>query len=716
LLDFVDDLAARLRDAPLLVLCTARPELLERRPGWGGGKPNALTISLAPLADEETERLASFVLGQPLLDAELQEVLLARTGGNPLYVEQFARMFAEIGTLERLPETVHGIIAARLDGLLPEEKALLEDAAVVGNIFWSGAIDSVGVVTPGQAEKLLVALERKEFVQQVRRSSVAGDSEYAFRHVVLRDVAYAQIPRAARAEKHRRAARWIESLGRPDDHAEMLAHHYSSALAYTRATGREDAGLAERARLAQRAAGDRAIAVASYASAAHFYGAALELWPDDDPGRVWLLVDAGHARHAADGTGINLLEQGFEELCSKGGREDAAEVAVELARRFWLVGERDAAYAYIDRALELVEGHGDSRARAYALVERAAYHMNATEHPQAIRLVTEALALTEALGMDDLQIRALDVLGSSRVSVGDLGGLEDARRAVALARDRNAFYRLVVAELNLQGLLVFVGQLPAASEALRACRQDVERYGTADQRNWLRVVEAHEAVLHGDWDEAARILDERIAEAQSGITHYSDTSCYALRASIAFARGDFQAATRDSEWALEGARRIKDPQLLAPALTMRAIVQLGLERPKAASTNASEVLLQGSVLIPALLELHPTVTPVELAWLMRDLGREAELVSAIESAPSTPWHEAARAIAGGELERSIELVARIGAPSAEAYARLRAAQELSRAGRLIGGHDLLEPALAFFRHVGATRYLAQADKLLAGAA
>jgi DNA-binding SARP family transcriptional activator/class 3 adenylate cyclase len=712
LLEFVDELAARLRDAPLLLLCTARPELLERRPGWGGGKPNALTISLAPLSEDETERLASSVLGQPLLDAELQEALLARTGGNPLYVEQFARMFTEIGSLERLPETVHGIIAARLDGLLPHEKALLQDAAVVGKGFWSGAIESIGEVTRQQAEELLVALERKEFVQPARRSSVAGDSEYAFRHVLLRDVAYAQIPRAARADKHRRAARWIESLGRPDDHAEMLAHHYSSALEYTRAAGREDPALVERARLALRAAGDRAFAVASYATAAHFYGAALELWPND-PDRVWLLVHAGHARHAADGTGIDLLEQGFEQLRSGGNPQDAAQVAVEVARRFWLVGERDAAYTYIGRALELVEGRGDSRAKAYALVERAAYHMSATEHPQAIRLVREALPLTEALGMDDLHVRALDVLGSSRASFGDLGGLEDARRAVALARDRNAFYRLVVAELNLQGLLVFVGQLPAASEALRACRQDVERYGTADQRNWLRAVEAHEAVLYGHWNEAARILDERIAEAQSGVTHYSDPCCLALRASIALARGDLEAATSDSEWALEGARRIKDPQLLAPALTMRATVQLGQGQWEEASTLASEVLQHGAVLIPALLELHPTVTPIELAWLMRDLGREAEFLSVLELAPSTPWHDAARAIADGDFTHSVELVARIGAPSVDAYTRLRAAEELTRVGWIAGAHDHLEPALDFFRKVGAARYLVLAEALLA---
>jgi DNA-binding SARP family transcriptional activator/class 3 adenylate cyclase len=716
LLEFVDDLAARLRDAPLLVLCTARPELLERRPGWGGGKPNALTISLAPLSDEETERLASSVLGERLLDSGLQKALLARTAGNPLYVEQFARMYTEIGSVERLPETVHGIIAARLDGLAPQEKALLEDAAVVGNVFWSGAIESIGAVARRHSEELLVALERKEFVQAARRSSVAGDSEYAFRHVLLRDVAYAQIPRAVRADKHRRAALWIESLGRPDDHAELVAHHYSSALAYTRAIGREDAALAERARLALRAAGDRAFAVASYAAAAHFYAAALELWPDDDPDRVWLLVHAGHARHAADGTGVNLIQQGFEELCSSGSPEDAAEVAVEIARRFWLVGERDAAYSYIDHALELVEDRGDSRARAYALVERAAYHMSASEYSQAIELVREALPLTAALDMEALRVRALDVLAGSRVSLGDFEGLDDLKEAIELARHCNAYYRLVVAELNLQGALVSLGQVPAASEALLACRDDVERYGTADQRNWLRATEAHEAVLEGRWDDARRILDERVAEAEAGVTHYSDPACRALRASIALARGDLEAAAADSEHALDRARRTKDPQLFAPALALRAIVQLAQDRRKEASRHVTEVLAQGSVFVPALLDLHPTVTPVEFAWLVRDLGRGAELLSALESAPSTPWLEAARTIAGGDIAQSVEIVARIGAHSVEAYARLRAAEELSRTGRLAEVHDLLEPALAFFRHVGATRYLAQADKVLAGAA
>jgi DNA-binding SARP family transcriptional activator/class 3 adenylate cyclase len=712
LLEFLDELTIRVRDAALLLVCTARLELLERRPGWGGGKANALTVSLTPLSDKETATLVQTVLERSALETDALEALLTRAGGNPLYAEQLARALTEVGSPAELPETVYGIIAARIDALLPMEKAVLQDAAVVGDVFWSGAVEALGEVGRRQADDLLFSLERKEFVQRGHHSSVEREFEYAFRHVLLRDVAYGQIPRAVRAKKHRRAASWIESLGRPDDHAEMLAHHYWKALECMGVAGWEDPVLVERARLSLRAAGDRSFAVASYATAARYYARALELWPTDDPDRAALLVHAGHAQHAADGTGIDLLEQGFEQLRSRGRPEDAAEVAVEIARRFWLVGERDAAYAYIERARTLVEGRGESRARAYALVERAAYHMSATEHPQAIRLMREALPLTESLGLDELRVRALDVLGSSRASLGDLAGLEDARRAVALARELSAFYRLLVAELNLQGVLVFVGQCSAASEALRACRADVERYGTGDQRDWLRAIEAHEAVLHGEWEDAIRILDERLAEAESGRTHYSDPACHALRSVIALARDGLPAASADSERALEGARRVKDPQLLAPALTLRAIVQLERDRPRAALKDATVLLAQGSILIPALLELHPTVTPVELAWLMRDLGLENDLASILESAPPTPWHEAARAIATGDFLHSIEVVAQIGAPSVDAYARLRAAEALVGAEGFAEAEERLAPAVNFFRRVRATRYLARVERSL----
>src|SRR5204863_647151 len=128
----------------------------------------------------------------------------------------------ERGSAEELPESVQGIIAARLDALPTAEKALLQDAAVVGKVFWLGALAAT--------EQQLHALQQKEFVQRARRSSVERETEYAFKHLLVRDVAYGQVPRAERAEKHLRTAEWIESLGRPDDQAEMVAHHYVNAL------------------------------------------------------------------------------------------------------------------------------------------------------------------------------------------------------------------------------------------------------------------------------------------------------------------------------------------------------------------------------------------------------------------------------------------------------------------------------------------------------
>ena len=133
LLDFVDHLSDWLTDVPVLVAASARPELLARRPAWGGGKANAATVSLAPLSHEETARLVRALLEQSVLPAEVQSALLERAGGNPLYAEEFVRMVAERSSEDmELPESVQGIIAARLDGLSPEDKRLLQDAAVIG--------------------------------------------------------------------------------------------------------------------------------------------------------------------------------------------------------------------------------------------------------------------------------------------------------------------------------------------------------------------------------------------------------------------------------------------------------------------------------------------------------------------------------------------------------------------------------------------------------
>src|SRR6266567_4411467 len=279
LLDFVDHLSDWATTVPLLIVGTARPELLDRRPGWGGGKRNAFTLSVGALTDDETAVLLQRLLDRAVLDADAQQAVLRHAEGNPLYAEEYARMLAEHdgGDLP-LPETVQGLIAARIDGLAPAEKALLQDASVVGKVFWPGALS-------GADERILQALERKEFVRRDRRSSIAGETQYAFLHALVRDVAYGQIPRAERAEKHRRVAEWIETLGRPEDHAEMVAYHYLSALQLARAAGHDVEALAARARAALREAGDRAASLNALAQAEHSYSEALALVPEGDPER-----------------------------------------------------------------------------------------------------------------------------------------------------------------------------------------------------------------------------------------------------------------------------------------------------------------------------------------------------------------------------------------------------------------------------------------------
>ena len=263
LLDFIDHLAEWTSDIPLLLLCTVRPELLDRRPGWGGGKRNATTISLAPLSEEETEMLVASLLENGRLREERRGELLARAGGNPLYAEEYVRMLSQAEEELPLPKSVQGIIAARLDTLAAGEKALVQGAAVVGKVFWPAALAEALGTERGTVEQGLRALERREFVRRERRSSVAGETAYVFRHVLVRDVAYGQIPRGRRAEFHRRVAEWIEALAgdRLEDLADMVAHHYSTALNLARSAGLAEGELAVRARKALREAADRSFAL-----------------------------------------------------------------------------------------------------------------------------------------------------------------------------------------------------------------------------------------------------------------------------------------------------------------------------------------------------------------------------------------------------------------------------------------------------------------------
>ena len=344
LLEFLEHVLDWGPPVPMLFLCTARPEIFERSPSWGGGKRNATTISLAPLSAEEAGRLLQVLLDRTLLPAETQTALLERAGGNPLYAEQFARMLVERGDVENLavPETVQALVTARLDTLSPELKALLQDASVVGRVFWAGAVASMASRRPEDIRRDLNELARREFVRPVRVSSIDGEDEFSFWHALVRDVAYQQIPRSPRAEKHLAAASWVEQTAedRLEDQAEILVYHYSEALELVRAAGEErpeiEASLVRFLLLA----GDRAMSLDIPAAEAA-YRTALETMVEGGPQRANVLVSLGDALQPLGrlAESVAAYEEAIAALLAAGDERAAGLAMVHFGRALWRHGD-----------------------------------------------------------------------------------------------------------------------------------------------------------------------------------------------------------------------------------------------------------------------------------------------------------------------------------------------------------------------------------------
>jgi class 3 adenylate cyclase/tetratricopeptide (TPR) repeat protein len=715
LLDFVDHLVDWSSGVPLLVVCTARPELLERRPGWGGGKPNALTLSISPLSEEETARLLGSLLERAVLPAEVQASLLARAGGNPLYAEQFARLLAEVGDHEEmpLPENVQGIIAARLDGLPPGEKQLLQDAAVLGKVFWLGAACAVAGLERSDGEERLHPLERKEFVRRERRSSVGGEEEYAFRHLLVRDVAYGQIPRGRRAERHERAAAWIEALGRPEDHAEMLAHHYLEALRLRRATGAEEpTELLARARLAARDAGDRAYALGAFPAAARLYEAALELWPSDHEQRPELLL--AYARSRVDDPALDdaVLTDATEGLLDAGKVEAAAEAQARLAGVWLNRAERDRALVYLERGRELVERRGPSPAKAFVLQELARALMMADQFDRAIELASQSLRLAETLGLAATRSRNLNTIGVSRVVTGDPGGLRDLEEAMAVAAAVHS-YEEVSAAANLTWMTVLLGDMHRAGELHEKGRSLARRLGVASFILWQEAEHVFHCHWEGRWDEALSTAEEYLQRLDAASGHYMEGSCRNIRSAILLARGEPEAALGEARRATAVSRPTRDPQTLNPSLAHEAQVALAVGDRAAANALADELVQAWHA--TGIRQPHEcSVAP----WVFRELDRTTELLDALEHEAKglTPWHEAARCVASNDLDKAADVFAQIGSLPDEAYARLRAAQARVAAGDRGEADRQLRLALPVFAQLGATAWAAEGKSLLAASA
>jgi class 3 adenylate cyclase/tetratricopeptide (TPR) repeat protein len=363
-LDLVEHLADWSREAPILLLCLARPELLDVRVGWGGGKLNATSLFLEPLSEDDTEKLIDNLFAR-LADATRTRITAAAEG-NPLFVEQMLAMLTEQAGLDaelEVPPTIQALLAARIDLLPPAERTALERAAVIGKEFSRAAIEELG-----GDPAALPALVRKELIRP-ERSAISGDDGFRFRHLLVRDAAYETIPKELRADLHEQFASWTET--QRSEYDEIVGYHLEQAYRYREQLGTIDEDLAHRAAARLAAAGRRADSRGDAHAVANLLGRAVALMPQDSVERLELLPILSSAKYQSgeiDEAG-EILQEAVAAARNAGERALEIRASLQLqAQRFWQEPEggtkrlRQAA----ETAIPELERLGDDRGLADA--------------------------------------------------------------------------------------------------------------------------------------------------------------------------------------------------------------------------------------------------------------------------------------------------------------------------------------------------------------
>ncbi len=307
-LDLIEHLADWTRDAPILLVCLARSELLDVRQGWGGGKLNATSTLLEPLSEEESAKLVVNLAGEALEESTRRRIVGAAEG-NPFFVEEMLALVLEDGRGAELevPPTIQALLAARLDRLSDEERTVIEAASVEGKVFHDGSVVvRVPEALRPSVREHLMALVRKELIRP-ERPLFAGERAFRFRHLLIRDAAYESIPKEARAAFHERYAAWLERAAaeRLPEYGEIIGYHLEQTFRYRAEFGPvrdADRAVARRAAEWLGAAGRRAFVRADAPAAVNLLSRAVSLLPPDDPARIDLVPTV----RVAQGLGVDL--------------------------------------------------------------------------------------------------------------------------------------------------------------------------------------------------------------------------------------------------------------------------------------------------------------------------------------------------------------------------------------------------------------------------
>ncbi len=668
MLDLLEFVAARASAVPLLLLCTTRPELMDRHPDWGGGKRNYVTVGLEALSPVATQQLMRELIPGANVPQNLRQSILAKAEGNPFYIEEIVRMFVDLGILERakgsaagwtvapgwdgrdeaydlgIPDTVQGVLVARLDLLSAEERDVLQHAAVIGRYFWPSALKALAPhLESDPLDTMLHALVEKELLLQTdhSKSSAAPPDEpvYSFNHALTREVVYGAIARTRRAHEHERVAEWLEELaqGREEEFAELLAQHYrqyyiQASLARTRNIGRRQAVLAKVVHYLVMA-GDQAAARHAHNKADTYYTDTITLLeeearPDDTPLRQALYTRRGDARWAglradeawADYRTALELWAGYEiPATTAADATAAARQTPEITHDDWLmqgmrlyrllvalptrytgffqqVPAHDELKAYLDRGLKLADATGchDTAEYAALLTATSFFWMFAAEQRgerelmEALRSAREAVRITEALGDPRGASEALDALGNMLALTTDLRGyLETMTRRLNWAQNIDDSNELVDIHAEVSQAHQAIGEYAEAVDHARISLDIATKSETEALRSHaLRALLI--AYLEWDrWPEALKVGAELVDVALHTNVRLSHRHLAAL-----LALAIVKARTGDIDGADEIARRVAESNVGADVQYL-AVGRARLALAKGAAREARQILLAG---------------------------------------------------------------------------------------------------------------------------
>jgi class 3 adenylate cyclase/tetratricopeptide (TPR) repeat protein len=683
-------------NAPVLQVCLARDELLERRSSWGGARRGASTLFLEPLGAAETRTLVEALLAFDAPGGQMVEEVATRAEGNPLFAEEMVRLLAddEEASAAELPDSVHALLASRLDALSSPERRILAHAAVVGRTFWEGALVGVAQEEGVGLQDVLRSLRQKDFVLTGEGLTLGEEPELAFKHVLIRDVAYSMLPKAVRAQKHFQVAEFIEGRAgeRLDEVVAILAEHYGRGVTLAQELKFESFQLeghrAQALRYAE-AAGDGASRLYSNEEALSHFQAALRYVDHDDRTEVRVAEKLGDValRLGRADAAIDAWQSALEHHRGQENLEQVAELHRKIGAALAFKGQRKRAIEHHQLGINLIKDGPPSLALVRLYEEAAWLYVQTGDNMLAIYASEKALRYAERLGEARAASRAHGIFGRVFGRIGDIAkARENLERAVDLARGTDDHETVLALAALGHHLEVSEGDYSAARAAYQEGLGLARQIGDVPAQIDLHAALGQLAAHGGDWETVEQATDAagNLAERQGLVGKLCLP--YALRGLLHWRRAEWEASVETYRRSLDLAEEVggSEVSIVASLGLATALTDQGeLSGAETTLTQALDTCERAGLLVQSV------QVSAARAVLLTDLGRYEQADEAATEATRLadrvhyPVGDAAALEATGAVAPASEACELLGR-AAEAWERLGRPLDAARCQALLG--------------------------------